>query len=1422
MVDKLSSNMDKSRGKVKQLKKDVGSVNEELEQTDKISNKLKGSIGKLASAFAIKELVSRITTVRGQFQQLEVAFTTMLQSAEKADALMQQLTRTAATTPFGLEDVAQGAKQLLAYGFEAEKVNETLIRLGDIAAGLSVPLNDLVYLYGTTMAQGRMYTQDLNQFTNRGIPMISELAKQFGVAESRVKELVEAGKVGFPEVQKVIENLTNEGGRFGGLMEEQSKTITGQISNIEDAISMMFNEIGQQSEGVISDTLSGVSYMIEHYERFGRILMGLVGVYGTYRTAIMLVAAAKGFATAAEALHYNWLLLVEKAQKALNSTMLKNPYILVATLIAGVVAAMVSMKSEAELLREADERYEAQKQKVIEAEEEHKRRLDELCSIAGDEALSTDTRREALHELEKKYPDIFAKYDTEIEKLKNIKKIKEEIAALEGQASITNPRNELNDANARIRELEAKKASGATRTVYNRSLGESYDVKLSGLTRAEEAELQNLYKKRDNLNDTIHKNNVNSYFENLTGISNDDLDKQIKQREDLLARMEIQKKKTGRISQGRQDLTGVFSKDELKYQLNKLREEQAERNAPRDSGSGWAAKAKKDYEKALKEYNDFIKDSSHKLTEGEFEKKRKELADNLDLKKKEYDKVKPSKNTDAENAEKQHQKELAERERRKQAQEKLGQELADLRRKNDAAEIAAMKEGAAKKLREIDNEYQAKKNAIDKQEADWKRENKKAGVATGDNGLTADQTAALKKARELNDQAAAAGRQSELDAARRAWEEYLAEYGSFEEKRQALQSLYAAKMEEAGYAGEKAALQKELDGKLKELNFDEFKAGIDFAEVFGNIDTQSSAALATLRDKLKEYISKAAKDLKPDDLKALREALTKIDLKITERNPFEGFKNDLGELKAAYEKVRQAQEDLNAVTDGAKVYVEEYDKETGKVVKKLLTQEQAERRLAQAQSERFTKMAEATQSLHAGVEKAREYGEAAEAVMDMLGELGVQLPEEIGGIVGGYGQALDGLASIDFTKPLSIVTGAIKSLTGLGKVAANVLTLGGIDFGGKKSIRRYEEAKAEYEKYMAVLDRVIAKQKELVASMDASDYLNADNSYNKAKEAIAKSEQAARNLGRQYLDSGASKGFLGIGSSASRGVSQRKDMSSAAWAEFNALKRQTDEMQKLGLSMQTMNDASTGRMKGLFDMNAKQLEWLQANAPTFWAQLHDDTRKYLEQIIACGDEWEEIEAARRESLTKMTFDEFYSSWLEKIKDMKSDVKDVADAMEEQFQNAILTSLMEKKYRQQLQNLYNQWADMTESGGGLDDAEIEALRKERDRIAAEAIRDRNELAETFGWKDETATAQSGKAGGFNAMSQDQGTKLEGLFVSGQIHWASIDDKLTDVATQMSIAGGTLLKIEENTGSNARSAAAILDEMKKMIRDGIKVK
>lgn len=239
----------------------------------------------------LQEFARQVANVRGEFQQLEMAFKTMLGSSEKADALMSQLINTAATTPFGMTDVAQGAKQLLAYGVAADEVNETLIRLGDIAAGLSIPLNDLAYLYGTTMVQGRMYTQDLNQFLGRGIPLTDELAKQFGVAKEEVKKLVEEGKVGFPEVKKAIESLTDEGGKFGGLMEAQSQTITGQISNIEDSIEQMFNELGKKSEGVITSVLDATSKIVENWESIGKALLVVISAYGAYKAAVIAVAA---------------------------------------------------------------------------------------------------------------------------------------------------------------------------------------------------------------------------------------------------------------------------------------------------------------------------------------------------------------------------------------------------------------------------------------------------------------------------------------------------------------------------------------------------------------------------------------------------------------------------------------------------------------------------------------------------------------------------------------------------------------------------------------------------------------------------------------------------------------------------------------------------------------------------------------------------------------------------------------------------------------------------------------------------------------------------------------------------------------------------------------------------------------------------
>ena len=241
-------------------------------------------------------LIQSIVQVRGQFQQLEIAFTTMLGSEQKASQLMNQMIQTAAKTPFDLAGVAGGAKQLLAYGESADKVNDTLVRLGNIASGLSIPLNDIVYLYGTTMVQGRLYAQDVRQFTGRGIPLVKELAKMYGVTAEEINNMVSAGKIGFPEVEKVLRSMTDQGGQFYNLMEKQSASLTGMISNLEDAWDTMLNDIGKANQDTFAGAISSATYLVEHYQQILDILKAITVAYGSYKAAIVLnTLATKGY-----------------------------------------------------------------------------------------------------------------------------------------------------------------------------------------------------------------------------------------------------------------------------------------------------------------------------------------------------------------------------------------------------------------------------------------------------------------------------------------------------------------------------------------------------------------------------------------------------------------------------------------------------------------------------------------------------------------------------------------------------------------------------------------------------------------------------------------------------------------------------------------------------------------------------------------------------------------------------------------------------------------------------------------------------------------------------------------------------------------------------------------------------------------------
>lgn len=353
-------------------------ANAELQSMDGFMAKAAQTAAGLFAVDKLKDFASAIATVRGEYQQLEIAFETMLGSKSQADALMAQLIDTAATTPFEMKEIAESSKMLLAYGMAADEVNGTLIRLGDIAAGLSIPIKDLAFLYGTTMVQGRLYTQDLNQFLGRGIPLADELAKQFGKNKSEVKKLVEEGKIGFPEVQKAIEALTNEGSKFGGLMEAQSKTIKGQKSNIEDAWEQMMNEIGRSQEENISGALDITGKLIENWKTIGKVLLYVISIYGAYRAATMLAAIATRInAAAAQNMAYQQKLaamqgvVLTNAQagmaaatstaryafESLKTAFMSNPFGMLATAITTVISAIVIFRKEVDETTQMSERF---------------------------------------------------------------------------------------------------------------------------------------------------------------------------------------------------------------------------------------------------------------------------------------------------------------------------------------------------------------------------------------------------------------------------------------------------------------------------------------------------------------------------------------------------------------------------------------------------------------------------------------------------------------------------------------------------------------------------------------------------------------------------------------------------------------------------------------------------------------------------------------------------------------------------------------------------------------------------------------------------------------------------------------------------------------------------------------------------------
>ena len=758
-------------------------------------------------------------------------------------------------------------------------------------------------------------------------------------------------------------------------------------------------------------------------------------------------------------------------------------------------------------------------------------------------------------------------------------------------------------------------------------------------------------------------------------------------------------------------------------------------------------------------------------------------------------------------------------------------------RKLEDARIALMAEGSAKRKALLRQEYEQTLAAIDKEERELLsrlEKSKKAGnpVAPGE---------ADRIRQDASSQRVVAGVQYMQDVYdeekqfrekdRQAWIDYNREYGSYQEKRLAITQDYALKIAAAETEGEKAILKRRREDELKELDFGEFKKTVNLADVFGNLDAQSTEVLSALRDKLKEYISGAAKELRPSDLKQLQDALTNIDLKLADRKPFRELKRSMDEYANAQETVQKAQEDLNTVMAGGKVITGLYRDETGKLVTGLLTQEQAEKKLAEAQENRRRKRTAMAQSLQGVAGEMSSYGQAADDVVSMLEGFGVSVDENAKRVIEGFNTMSEGIGQFANSMLSGDIGGMISGV--VNTAGGFVKTLGslfGTDWGGQRSERRYQQAKERYESYMAVLDKVIAKQKELVASMETDTLANANNSYKKAGELLQQQEEYAREMGKAYLNAGASKGFLGIGSKASHGTKQREGISSTAWEQARRV---------LGSDFSKVAD---GRMTGLFDLSYEKLVELRDEATGFWSELHEDTRKYLEQIIESEEAWQEVQETRKEAMTGISFESVRSSFLDMLMDMDSSTADFADNFEKYMQKAMLNSMLSESYNGRLREWYDSFAEAmeektewrtgqgrrgrnrykvtTEAAGVLSQTEYDALKDSWNSIVSDALAERDAMKEIFGWQGDPASSQSGRSGAFTTMTQEQGTLLEGLFTSLQDHASGMHKLLEELAKSRKEDHDLLVSIAENT-AYCRYLESINEIMEYFRNNGIEV-
>ena len=1334
---------------------------------------------KLLGGYSIKEFLSSMIRVRGEFQSMQTAIETMV-GKDMAGQLIPQIKELAKISPLTMSDMIGAEKMMLGFNIQAEDTIKYLKAISDISMGESSKFNSLTLAFSQMSAAGKLMGQDLNQMINAGFNPLQIISEKTGKSIATLKDEMSKGAVSAEMVQQAFIDATSAGGKFYNMSENASKTINGQLSMMQDALDSVFNELGTKSESVIMDGIQMTTSLIQNYETVGRILAGLVVTYGTYRTAVMLVTAAESKHTLVEIGLTNARLLARKAQLALNAAMLTNPYVLLATAVVGLGVAMLAFRDSATEAEKAQRRFNEQQEEAKKQEEEHKQKIDSLVQSSRDIALSDLQRGRSLAELRKEYPKIFAQYDIETIKLADILKLKQQITEEDAKRAGEKQTKELSNIESEIKYYE-----NLLKTLSGQQGVDGYVKKLKELRAMRDVMLQEK-----------GKGISEQFISNLKDVNTNEFDRYIS---------ELEKRIRGKGENGTVklrlpiDIKGTLS-DEAIYNVKDIKTlidtAKSVKQTRIDSEKNKTT-YKQDYEKAKKDWDDAKKKLS------EIGKNKSKFTSKLyeEAKKRVETTEKAYKNLGGITGSSLTKQEKAD-EKQKKEQKKTAEQLLSLHRQNQQDEINLMREGTEKKLKQIDLDYQKQIDAIRKQEEEWS----KAG-----NGKLTDKQAqkiseAYTNAESMRDKDISDVTEGQLKAEQQALNDYLKEYGTFQQQKLAIAQEYAEKIrkaqEENGVnSAQVKLLEKQRDVAIQNKETEAIKANIDWVTVFGEFGSMFSDMIKPALDEAKKYVrTDKFKNSDQASQKSLIDAISQMEKSLggTSGVNFKKLGEDvkayqiaeqnrisaIGIETAALERLKKSQDDYTKAQKGgtesekqAAANALETARQNADIASaNVKTQTDIANQAQRNVTDTATILKASMENLLGGLQQISSGGlynaysgiiKTVNGFKDVIGKTSESLKEVpiVGWILSIIDVLKDGLSDL-VGGLLDAVLNAVSGIIGdvlsgdlfvtIGKSLRNGIgnILNAISFGGFNSLFGIGgNAKEVQETIDRLTDRNGTLQtaiEDLTDEMKASKGMKSVESY---REAVKYQEEVNKN-------------YLQI---AKEQAGYHK--SHGSWQHYL---KWTDEMLEHARKATGMQDFSG--TDSLWNLTPEQMKALRSDVWLWDIMESSGKGGYGERVTDKLDDYieqagklEELTDSLYEGLIGMSFDSMYDSFISSLMDMEKSAEDFADDISKYFMQAMLSNAIGEQFSDKLRTWYDKFGEAMKDDGTLDNNERKELMDEYMGYVDEAMKLRDELAAATGYDkiSQESTSQSASSKGFQAMSQDTGEELNGRFTALQI-------------------------------------------------------